>query len=136
MLAASESVSPACEVYCQSKLLDQYITHHESLEEGAYTIINSDAREGEALSTINGENLNWRVLNGDGGDGGVCQVVGIEELWLSLASVTSFAIPPTIAISVQYRARGTLNSYGGSTDRDQWPIPFFVALAHSLGTSL
>lgn len=130
MLAASESVSPACEVYCQ------YITQNDSLEEATYTIINSDAREGEALSTINGENLNWRVLNGEGGDGGVCQVVGIEELWLSLASVTSLAIPPATAISVQYRARGTLDSYGGSTDRDQWPIPFFVALAQSLERSI
>lgn len=53
--------------------------------------------------------------------------MGIEELGLGLATVSSLAIPPAGSVAVEDGTRGSLHSDIGSGDGDQGARPFLVA---------
>lgn len=46
--------------------------------------------------------MNWSIENVEASNGGCSgQGVGVEELWLSLSSVSTFSVPPLRSIAVQ-----------------------------------
>jgi hypothetical protein len=53
----------------------------------------SDVGELKRVGTVDGENLNRGVKNGESLDKRVCQIVGLEELGLRLATRASLSIP-------------------------------------------
>lgn len=53
--------------------------------------------------------------------------MGVEELGLLLAAVSSLAVPPARSAAVNHMARRTCHGDVGSGHSDQWALPFFVA---------
>ena len=63
-------------------------------------VVDGDILDVEVRSTVDGEALHWVVLNVQAGDGGVDELVSVEELWLGDTAVGTFAIPPGRAVTV------------------------------------
>lgn len=53
--------------------------------------------------------------------------MGSKELWLRLATVAAFTIPPTGALGVQNRATGALDGDIIALDLEQRARPLFIA---------
>ena len=77
----------------------------------AIRVVHSDATHSELTSTVDAEDLDGGVLNVDVLNLGVDHLVGVEELGLGLAAVSSLSIPPAGTITVE-------DSTGGSLDSD------------------
>lgn len=90
-------------------------------------VVDSDSTEGKLLGAVDAEDLNGGVLDVDVLDLGVGQAVGVEELGLGLAAVSSLAVPPAGTVSVENGSSGSLDGDGCSGNRDQGSIPFLVA---------
>lgn len=100
-------------------------------------IVNSNSIQSKAIGTVDAEDLDGGVLDIDVLNLGVDQVVGSEELGLSLAAVGSLAVPPAGTISIEDGARSSLDSNVSSGDGDQRTRPFLVAEGgHSLEDDL
>jgi hypothetical protein len=93
----------------------------------AIGVVNSDSAESELRSTIDAEHLHRGVLDVDVLNDRVGQFVGVEELRLLLAAVSSLSVPPARTISVESGSGGSLDSDGCSGNRDQRTFPFLVA---------
>jgi hypothetical protein len=93
----------------------------------AIGVINSNSAESELRSTVNAEDLHRGVLDVDVLNDGVGQAVGVEELRLLLAAVSSLSVPPAGTISVERGSGGSLDGDGCSGNRDQGTFPFLVA---------
>lgn len=89
-------------------------------------VINRDAVKNEVVR-LDTEGLDGRVLDVQTGDGRVIQVMGIEELGLRLATVSTLAIPPALSSTVDSVVRGTSNNDVGARDLNQGSIPFLVS---------
>jgi hypothetical protein len=81
-------------------------------------VVDSDSIQGKAIGTVDAEDLDRGVLDIDALDLGVDHLVGIEELGLSLAAVSSLAIPPAGTISIENGTRSSLDSNVSSGDGD------------------
>lgn len=89
-------------------------------------VINSDSVENEVVR-LDTEGLDGRVLDVQTGDSRVIQVMGIEELWLRLATVGALAIPPALSSTVDSVVGGTSNNDVGTRDLNKGSIPFLVS---------
>lgn len=67
-------------------------------------IINCDVGDSQVRAIVNAENLDWRVQNIDIFDCGRDQIMGIEELGLSLPAVGPLAVPPIGTVTIQVGA--------------------------------
>ena len=74
------------------------------------SVINSDASHSEFTSTVDAEDLHRGVLDVDVLNIGVDHLVGVEELRLGLAAVSSLSIPPAGTITVENGSRSSLDS--------------------------
>jgi hypothetical protein len=81
-------------------------------------VVDSDSIQGKAIGTVDAEDLDRGVLDIDALDLGVDHLVGIEELGLGLAAVSSLAIPPAGTISIENGTRSSLDSNVSSGDGD------------------
>lgn len=90
-------------------------------------VVDSDSIQSNAIGIVDAENLDRGILDVDVLDLGVDQLVGSEELGLSLAAVGSLAIPPASTISIENSTRSSLDSNVSSGDGDQRTAPFLVA---------
>lgn len=81
-------------------------------------VVDGDSTESQLLGAVDAEDLHRGVLDVDVLNLGVGQAVGVEELRLGLAAVSSLAVPPAGTISVELRACGTLDGDGCSGNRD------------------
>ena len=93
----------------------------------AIGVVNSDSTKSQLLSTADAEDLHRGILGVDVLNLGVGKAVGVEELGLLLAAVTSLAVPPAGAISIKLGPRGSFDGDGCSGNRDQRSFPFLVA---------
>lgn len=66
----------------------------------------------ESLGTVDGHQLDWRILERKVFDGRCLERMGVEELWLSFASVGSLSVPPSSTVAINYASRG-------AADRDR-----------------
>jgi len=53
--------------------------------------------------------------------------VGVEELWLGLAAVAAFAVPPAGTTAIQFVAAGTSDGDVGPGNGDERAVPLLVA---------
>jgi hypothetical protein len=90
-------------------------------------VVNGNAGKSELLSIVDGEDLNRRVLDLNVLDVGVGHLVGVEELGLGLATVSTLAIPPSAALAIKDGARGTDDGDLVTRDRDKRTAPLLVS---------
>ncbi|TEY60570.1 hypothetical protein BOTCAL_0180g00050 [Botryotinia calthae] len=87
--------------------------------------IDCDVGQFKVRNTVDTENLNRGVENGERLDKRIGQVVGLEELWLSLATASSLTVPVRSTISV--KNGGLLVGFCDldvfSTDSEKWSCP-------------
>ena len=93
----------------------------------AILVINRDGVQSQLVRPVNAENLDWRVLDVDAGDGGRSQAVCVEKLWLCLATVGTLAVPPAGSAAIEEGAAGTGDGNALAGNRDEWSGPFSVA---------
>lgn len=80
-------------------------------------VVNRSARNSEAGSAVNAKDLHRRVRDVNVSDGrGTQEVVGVEELWLRLATVGALVVPPAAAIAIENGARCTSHGDVGAGD--------------------
>lgn len=92
----------------------------------AVRVIDRDSVEDQVIR-LNTKGLDGRVLNIEASDSRVIQIVGIEELWLCLATIGTLAIPPALSTTVDGVVGSTSNDDVRAGDTDQRSIPFLVA---------
>lgn len=90
-------------------------------------VVDGNAGEGKLLRVVDGEYLDRRVLNLDVLDLGVGHAVGVEELRLGLTAVSTLAVPPSAAITIDDRSRGTNDGDVVTRDGDERTLPLLVA---------
>lgn len=93
----------------------------------AVGVVDSDAAQGELASTVDAEDLDGRVLDIDVLDLGVNHLVGVEELGLGLATVSSLSVPPAGTIAIEDGSGRSLDGNVGSGNRDEGTRPLLVA---------
>ena len=72
-----------------------------STERIASSTVNGNTANCQGSDSINAENLHRWVENVDITDGGGNETVSLEELWLGLTAVGSFAVPPEGSLAVK-----------------------------------
>jgi hypothetical protein len=91
-------------------------------------VIVGERVNGETLGAVDGHELDWGVDKAQTSNaGGTQQLVGVEELWLRLASVGTLTIPPGSTTTIDGVTASTGNDDVSSRNGDQWTRPFFVA---------
>lgn len=66
-----------------------------------YAFLHGDVGELESVAAVDGEDLNWGVEDGESLDERICQIVGLEELGLGLATRASLSIPVRCTVLLQ-----------------------------------
>jgi hypothetical protein len=75
----------------------------------AILAVNVDAAHRQRLAVVDTEDLHGRVEDRDVLDGGVSQVVSLEELGLGLSTAAAFSVPVVGTVAVQDGAASTLH---------------------------
>jgi hypothetical protein len=90
-------------------------------------VIDGNASESQLFGVVDGEDLDRRILDLDVLDLGVGHAVGVEELRLGLAAVSTLAVPPSAAITIDDRSRGTDDGDVVTRNGDERTLPLLVA---------
>lgn len=91
-------------------------------------VVDGDILDDEVVR-FDTDGLNGGVLDAETRDGRVIQGVGVEELRLGLAAVSTFAIPPARTVSVNDGVVLGSDGDARSGDLNQGTIPLLVAEA-------
>lgn len=89
-------------------------------------VVDGHIRDSEAIAAVNANSLDWSVLNVKVGDSRISKIMGVEELGLSLATIATFAIPPTSSVGVKIGATGALDGNSSTRDLEEWTTPFLI----------
>lgn len=92
----------------------------------ASRVVDGDVGDGEAAGAVDGEALHRGVEDRETRDGGVSEIVRVEELGLGDAAVASLSVPPARAIRVESGAAGSLDSDASAGDGEERAVPFGV----------
>jgi hypothetical protein len=80
----------------------------------------------KSIAIVNANSLNRSVGNMQIDDGRISQIMSVEELWLRLASVRAFTIPPARAVRVERSTICALDCDRRPFDLEERAIPLFV----------
>lgn len=90
-------------------------------------IVDGHIGDSKSIAAVDANSLNRGVLNVKVRDGRGGKIMGIEELWLSLATVATFAVPPTRSVGVKVGTAGALDGNASTRDLEEWTVPFLVS---------
>lgn len=67
-------------------------------------VVHGKLVDSQSFSSIDGHQLDWRVLECKVLEGGFLERMGVEEFRLGLASVGSLSIPPSRTVTINNRS--------------------------------
>ena len=95
-------------------------------------VVDGNTAKSKLLRVVDGEDLNGRVLNLDVLNlRAASHLVGVEELGLGLATISTLAVPPSAALTVEDGTRSTDDGDLVARDGDKRSTPLLVAKSGS-----